>query len=530
MASHSSQALSDFLGYASITCWLGAQFPQVLENARRQSVDGLALPFLLNWLLGDVTNLIGCVLTRQLPFQTWLATYFCFVDCTLLGQYFYYRSSIKPSPSPYLHSRSRAGSLVATTARRLSAERTHYRALSSIAADLATEAALAAHRPHADFYDEDDDAVDEDALARLADSFTSDGGRSVRSASARRKTVSWGAGGAVPDAYPAPAPSRRRSGSLGTSAAASRQATRSPPARIHAAALHMTQAAPEAEGAEALAARGRSLSRPRAEAEEGDRDEWASARPPRGSSRASRKGATMVFMGVWALVGVGTLAGVGRGVAEAGLAAHTGRVLARADAVMPEVVPVAFAEAANPYLSPPPNVHADPSLVFDGSMYREDPEEEPSLEHVIGRISAWTCTTLYLTSRLPQIWKNFVRKSVEGLSMYLFIFAFLGNFFYVASILTSPKLAQAAPLASAYLRESIPYLLGSGGTLMFDVTIVTQSWLYRPSPHPRGRRSTRTLHEEEAGLLAADATGADDAITPSRRRAGVSGSSDLMGE
>jgi len=34
------------------------------------------------------------------------------------------------------------------------------------------------------------------------------------------------------------------------------------------------------------------------------------------------------------------------------------------------------------------------------------PGEGPSLERVIGRMSAWACTTLYLTSRLPQIWKN----------------------------------------------------------------------------------------------------------------------------
>ena len=33
---------------------------------------------------------------------------------------------------------------------------------------------------------------------------------------------------------------------------------------------------------------------------------------------------------------------------------------------------------------------------------------------IIGRISAWTCTTLYLTSRLPQIWKN-----VSAFSRYL---------------------------------------------------------------------------------------------------------------
>lgn len=59
---------------------------QVLENLRRQSCEGLALPFLANWFLGafvaprvtpwalsvfagDFSNLIGCILTDQLPFQ-----------------------------------------------------------------------------------------------------------------------------------------------------------------------------------------------------------------------------------------------------------------------------------------------------------------------------------------------------------------------------------------------------------------------------------------------------------------------------
>lgn len=34
------------------------------------------------------------------------------------------------------------------------------------------------------------------------------------------------------------------------------------------------------------------------------------------------------------------------------------------------------------------------------------PDEPPSYDRIIGRMSAWCCTTLYLTSRLPQIWKN----------------------------------------------------------------------------------------------------------------------------
>lgn len=42
--------------------------------------------------------------------------------------------------------------------------------------------------------------------------------------------------------------------------------------------------------------------------------------------------------------------------------------------------------------------------------------------------------------------------------MYLFVFAFLGNVFYVSSILTSPKLGLPEPEASKFIRESIPYV------------------------------------------------------------------------
>ena len=33
-----------------LECVIGSQ---ILENARRQSVEGLALPFLMNWMLGE---------------------------------------------------------------------------------------------------------------------------------------------------------------------------------------------------------------------------------------------------------------------------------------------------------------------------------------------------------------------------------------------------------------------------------------------------------------------------------------------
>jgi len=87
---------------------------------------------------------------------------------------------------------------------------------------------------------------------------------------------------------------------------------------------------------------------------------------------------------------------------------------------------------------------------------------------------------------------KYVRKSVEGLSMFLFVFAFLGNTFYVLSILSSPKLDAPRAEAMAFLLESIPYLLGSGGTLIFDVTIVTQSFLYKPGRKPLTHQRARS--------------------------------------
>ncbi|PSR77555.1 hypothetical protein PHLCEN_2v7745 [Hermanssonia centrifuga] len=271
-----------------------------------------------------------------------------------------------------------------------------------------------------------------------------------------------------------------------------------------------------------FANRGRPLSRELPVVEEPE-DEWTGgSTAQRRSSRASRKGAGMVFLGAWALFSVGTLAGSKRGLAT-GSAVRMGRVLTMDEVAF--VRPPPTTQDNILHFTAIPDVRgSDATLFFNDLRFADDippsgPDEQgPSTDYVIGRISAWICTTLYLTSRLPQIWKNYVRKSVEGLSISLFVFAFLGNFLYVTSILTSPNLSLPEPQASAFLRESIPYILGSGGTLMFDITIVTQSFLYRPKAHLRGRRASRTFDEEEEGLLGAGATGSDDPVTPSRRR------------
>jgi hypothetical protein len=40
--------------------------------------------------IGDLSNLAGCILTDQLPFQRYLALYFCLIDLALLIQYLHY--------------------------------------------------------------------------------------------------------------------------------------------------------------------------------------------------------------------------------------------------------------------------------------------------------------------------------------------------------------------------------------------------------------------------------------------------------
>lgn len=483
-----SAKFSELLGYTSIACWLGAQFPQVIENHKRQSCEGLALPFLCNWLLGDFSNLIGCLLTHQLPFQTYLATYFCIVDCSLLAQYFYYGGG--PAIPSEVYGRARSRTL--STARRLSLDASHYRTLSAVAGNVAAAAALVAfpeaHPEHRvsrkhlvdqplndtapQVTEEAQDEVDDAVLSALSESFHSG-----------RKRVSW---------------SRER-----------RDHQSSVRSQLSAVVPKSLQITSQREFA--AFARGRPEQRG-ADVDEVEVEQASSraASGHRASSRASRRAASMVLLGFGALFSVGALTNArSRSVAERNV--NIGRVLVD-EVVLPHPMTASSVQDAAHH---EPSSHAgvvtvELPLTLGQDELRSQSEDPPSAERIIGRIFAWLCTSLYLTSRLPQIWKNYARKSVDGLSMYLFVFAFLGNFFYVCSILTSPEAHMPPPASTDFFKESLPYLLGSGGTFIFDVTIVSQSFIYRGKPLRRRGRGASIVHraslaEEQACLLGGDA-------------------------
>jgi solute carrier family 66 (lysosomal lysine-arginine transporter), member 1 len=88
--------LSTSLGTLSIVSWLFAQLPQIYKNYQIQSTAGLSIFFLVEWCLGDATNLLGALFTNQAGWQVVVAGYYVFVDVCLVWQYFWY-TYIKPS-------------------------------------------------------------------------------------------------------------------------------------------------------------------------------------------------------------------------------------------------------------------------------------------------------------------------------------------------------------------------------------------------------------------------------------------------
>lgn len=97
-------ALSTLLGTLSIVSWLFAQMPQIFKNYQIKSTAGLSIFFLAEWLLGDLTNLLGALFTRQAGWQIIIASYYCFVDLCLVVQYFWYSHCAKWIYAESLHS------------------------------------------------------------------------------------------------------------------------------------------------------------------------------------------------------------------------------------------------------------------------------------------------------------------------------------------------------------------------------------------------------------------------------------------
>lgn len=126
-----------------------------------------------------------------------------------------------------------------------------------------------------------------------------------------------------------------------------------------------------------------------------------------------------------------------------------------------------------------------------GQHHSKHPKpEDDALEFSLwGQIFGYLCAVLYLGSRLPQILLNYRRKSTEGVSMLFFLFACIGNLTYVLSIFAyeahcsgkhgNCAKGEAASIYGRYILVNLSWLIGSMGTLILDMGIFIQFFLYR---------------------------------------------------
>ena len=351
----------------SIACWIVVYSPQIIENFRRSSADGLSLTFVIIWTLGDVFNILGAVLQGVLPTMTILAVYYTLADIVLLGQCFYYkRFTFSDAP---IDKSAPAG---------------------------------------------DEEVVEEELpteqsslLPHKRPSYTSD-----------RPSIS----------------SVNHSSTHGSSS--SRHSRQS---NDHLDATHLSPATPFTP-------------RP-------------TSTPPTETTARPKSALYTFFFNVGALLIVCVA-----GVLGWWLSSRSSRAQ-----------------------------YPDHSHHSRHDRHRSPPSSnatsEPLHLDLWGQIFGYLCAALYLGSRIPQLLLNYRRKSTEGISILFFLFACVGNLTYVMSIFAyEPECARFESMDGLrggcergewsrgygqYIVLNASWLIGSAGTLMLDLIIFGQFWIYR---------------------------------------------------
>lgn len=107
-----------------------------------------------------------------------------------------------------------------------------------------------------------------------------------------------------------------------------------------------------------------------------------------------------------------------------------------------------------------------------GSRFNNGSSDGDQEISIVGQFFGWVCAVLYLSSRVPQLVLNYRRKSTDGVSILFFVFAFLGNVTYCISIFAADSSVHSLILNASWI-------LGSAGSLVLDVAVLTQFYMYR---------------------------------------------------
>ncbi|XP_018468199.1 probable vacuolar amino acid transporter YPQ1 [Raphanus sativus] len=98
---------------------------------------------------------------------------------------------------------------------------------------------------------------------------------------------------------------------------------------------------------------------------------------------------------------------------------------------------------------------------------------ERRVEHsALGQWLGWLMAAIYMGGRIPQIWLNIKRGSVEGLNPLMFIFALVANATYVGSILVRTTEWDS-------IKANLPWLLDAIVCVLLDLFIILQYIYYK---------------------------------------------------
>ncbi|KAL1205284.1 hypothetical protein V5N11_011567 [Cardamine amara subsp. amara] len=83
--------LSFSLGVISVISWSVAEIPQIMTNYKTKSIEGVSIAFLTTWMLGDIFNIVGCLMEpATLPIQFYTAVLYTVATAVLYFQSIYY--------------------------------------------------------------------------------------------------------------------------------------------------------------------------------------------------------------------------------------------------------------------------------------------------------------------------------------------------------------------------------------------------------------------------------------------------------
>lgn len=119
----------------------------------------------------------------------------------------------------------------------------------------------------------------------------------------------------------------------------------------------------------------------------------------------------------------------------------------------------------------------------------------------VGSVASWAGAMCYFCSRIPQLIKNYRRKSTDGLSPLLFICTLVANITYTFSIFTSCAYLTNADRYSFVINE-LPFIFGSSGTIIFDLIYFYQHYVLYADD-----QIIRQLESDEYTPLVAAASG-----------------------